>query len=141
MNGRLQWLGDLRGRALLVVLGCLICQLGLGYGYVFGPLARDIITEFGWTRAEYSAARAPQLFVIAAVSPLIGFLCVRFGARRILIAASILIGIAFLLFSRLQSLGQLYAIILLFGLALTGVGQAQDGRVRPSMAASEAESL
>lgn len=111
------------------MLGCLVCQLGLGYGYVFGPLARDIITEFGWTRAQYSGARAPQLFVIAAVSPLVGLLSVRFGARRILIASSILIGFAFVLFSRLQSLWQLYAIILLMGLALTGVGDITVGHL------------
>jgi len=122
-------LGDLRGRALWVVLGCLVCQLGLGYGYVFGPLARDIIGEFGWTRAEYSAARAPQLFVIAAMSPLVGLASSRFGARRILVVSSILIGIAFLLFSRLQSLWQLYAIIVLLGVALTGVGDITVGHL------------
>ena len=66
-----KFLPDLRGRVAWVILGCLVCQMGLGYGYTFGPLAPDIIAEFGWTRTMYSAARAPQLFVIALASPLI----------------------------------------------------------------------
>ena len=35
--------GDLSGRALWVVFGCLVCQIGLGYGYVLGPLAGDML--------------------------------------------------------------------------------------------------
>jgi sugar phosphate permease len=56
-------------------------------------------------------------------------LSVRFGAQRILIASSILIGASFLLFSQLQSLWQLYAIILLLGFALTGVGDITVGHL------------
>jgi sugar phosphate permease len=112
-----------------VILGCLVCQLGLGYGYVFGPLARDIIGEFDWTRAQYSGARAPQLFVIAAVSPLIGVLTVRFGARPILILSSLGVGACFLLFSQIQTLWHLYGVVLLLGLALAGVGDLTVGQV------------
>jgi MFS family permease len=112
-----------------VVLGCLVCQLGLGYGYVFGPLARDIISEFGWTRAQYSGARAPQLFVLAAMSPLVGVLTVRWGARPILILSSMLIGVCFFLFSQIQTLWHLYAVVLLLGLALAGVGDITVGQV------------
>ena len=28
-----------------VLLGCLVCQMGLGFGYVFGPLAPDILVN------------------------------------------------------------------------------------------------
>ncbi len=37
--------GDIRGRAAWVVFGCLVCQMGLGFGYVLNPLAREIIGE------------------------------------------------------------------------------------------------
>ena len=122
-------LGDLRGPGLWVVLGCLVCQLGLGYGYVFGPLAGDIIGEFGWTRAQYSSARAPQLFVIAAMSPLVGVLTVRWGARPILIVSSMLIGVCFLLFSQIQTLWHLYGVVLVLGLAIAGLGDLTVGQV------------
>jgi len=113
---------ELRGRAFWVVLGCLICQMGLGYGYVFGPLAVDILAEFEWTRAMYSAARAPQLFVIALASPLIGVLTVRFGARSVLTGATLLLALGFVAVSQMQAIWQLYAVTLLLGLSVTGLG-------------------
>jgi MFS family permease len=126
--GRL-WPDDLRGRAFWVVLGCLVCQMGLGYGYVFGPLARDLLDEFGWSRAEYSAARIPQLAVMAAASPLLGILTVRFGARPILIASTALLGIAFAGVSGISSLWQLDALIMLQGLVVTGLGDISVGQM------------
>ena len=52
--------GDIWGRAALVVLGCLLAQTGLAYGYVFPALAQDILGEMGWTRSQFSFARLPQ---------------------------------------------------------------------------------
>ena len=124
-----RWLGDIRGRGLGVVLGCLVCQMGLGFGYVFGPLAPDILEEFGWTRAIYSSARAPQLFVIALASPLVGAMTIRFGARRVLSGAALLLGIAFCLLSGLESLWQLTALVMMIGLAITGLGDITVGQV------------
>jgi MFS family permease len=123
------WPEDLRGRALFVVLGCLVCQMGLGYGYVFGPLARDLLDEFGWSRAEYSAARIPQLALMAAASPLLGVLTVRFGARPILVVSSALLGLAFAGVATITSLWQLYALYMLQGLAVTGLGDISVGQV------------
>ena len=63
-------LSSWKGPAGALVLGGLICQMGVGFGYVLGSLAGDIIGELGWTRTMYSSARAPQLFVIALCLPL-----------------------------------------------------------------------
>ncbi len=123
------WPEDLRGRAFWVVAGCLICQMGLGYGYVFGPLAKDLLGEFGWTRAQYSGMRIPQLAVMAAASPLVGVLTVRFGAQPILIASTALLGIAFAGVAGITSLWQLYALIMLQGLVVTGLGDISVGQV------------
>jgi MFS family permease len=126
---RLRWPEDLRGRAFWVVLGCLVCQMGLGYGYVLGPLAKDLLDAFGWTRAELSAARLPQLAVMAAASPLLGILTVRFGARPILIASTAMLGVAFAGVAGITSLWQLYALIMLQGLVVTGLGDISVGQV------------
>jgi len=123
------WPEDLRGRALLVVIGCLVCQMGLGYGYVFGPLARDLLDEFGWSRAQYSAARIPQLGLMAAASPLLGVLTLRLGARPILVVSSVLLGLAFAGVATITSLWQLYALYMLQGLAVTGLGDISVGQV------------
>jgi MFS family permease len=119
--------GDIRGRAFWVVLGCLVCQLGLGFGYVFGPLARDIIGDFDWTRAEYSFARTPQLFVTALASPVVGSLVIRYGARGVLAGGAVILGISFVLMSGMQSLWQYYALITLMGLSVTGLGDITVG--------------
>ena len=119
--------GDLRGRALWVVLGCLVCQLGLGFGYVFGPLAPDILAEFGWSRTEFSFARTPQLFATALTSPLVGFLVVRFGARGVLVSACLVLGLSFALLSGMQTLWHYYVLITLMGLSVTGLGDITVG--------------
>ena len=123
------WLGDLRGRAALVVLGCLICQLALGYGYVFPALAPMILPEFGWSRTEYTAVRVPQLLIMAIASPVLGVLVVRLGARRILLVAAVLIGCTFLLLSQMQQLWQLYALLMFGALGLVGLGDITVGQL------------
>lgn len=124
-----RWFGDLHGRALWVVLGGLICQMGLGFGYVFGPLAPFILEDLGWTRSMYSAARAPQLLVLALASPLVGVAAVRFGARPILVTATAVIGVSFLLFSQMTELWHLYTVVMVTGLALAGVGDITVGQL------------
>jgi len=112
-----------------VVAGCLVCQLALGYGYVFPPLAGLIMPDFGWTRTEYFAVRVPQLLVMAAASPLLGMLIVRHGARRTLLAAASLIGVAFLLLGWMQSLWHLYGLLMVSALALVGLGDISVGQL------------
>ncbi len=122
-------IGDIRGRGIGVLFACLVCQMGLGFGYVLGPLAGDIITELDWTRAMFSSARAPQLLVIALASPLVGYMTIRLGARRILAFAAVLLGVGFLLLSRMQSLWHFSVLIMILGLAMTGLGDITVGQV------------
>jgi predicted MFS family arabinose efflux permease len=116
-------------RALLVVLGCLVCQLALGYGYVFPPLAGFILPDFGWTRTEYFAVRVPQLLMMAAASPLLGILVARTGARRTLLASAALVAVCYLLLSRIEQLWHLYALLMLSALALVGLGDVSVGQL------------
>jgi MFS family permease len=121
--------GDLRGRALLIVFGALLCQMGLGFAYVLSPLAGDIIEEFGWSRTMYSSARAPQLFVIAAMSPIVGTLAVRFGALAVLATGATTLGFAFLLFAAMQDLWQMYALVMLLGMSVAALGDIAVGQL------------
>jgi predicted MFS family arabinose efflux permease len=120
--------GDMRGRALVVVLGCLVCQMGLAFGYVFSGLATDMLDEMGWTRGEFSFARIPQLAIMAAASPIVGTLVIRVGAKRVLTSAIALLGVTLLLMSRLDGLHQYYALMVLLGVGLTGVGDITVGQ-------------
>ncbi len=130
MGGRLrEHLGDLRGRALWIVFGCLVCQLGLGLGYVYGPLLEDITGDLGLSRAAFSSARAPILFVMAAASPLLGWLVLRVGVRPILVVSTLLIPLTFGWMSRAESLWQLFAGNAVFGLLTVGLGDITVGAV------------
>lgn len=120
---------DLRGRALLVVIGATMCQLGAGLGYVFGVLQKDIVAELGWTRTMFSAARAPIFLVIALASPIAGTLTVRFGSRPVVVAATLLLGAAYLIVAAMTELWHFYVANILIGLVVTGLGDVVIGSV------------
>jgi MFS family permease len=105
-----------------VVLACFVCQLGLGYAYLFSPLLREVTADLGWSRAEFAAARAPYFFVLAGASALLGHWSVRFGARPILVVSALCLGATFWLMSGMERLSELYLANLLYGLFMAGLG-------------------
>lgn len=121
--------GDVRGRAAVVVVACFVCQLGLGYAYLFSPLLREVTEDLGWSRAEFAAARAVYFPVLAVGSALAGRLTVRFGARPILLASSVCLGATFWLMSGIQRPVELYLVNVLYGLFMAGLGDVVIGGV------------
>ena len=115
------WLGDLRGRAAAVVFACFVCQLGLGYMYLFGPLLPEVTEDLGWTRAEFAAARWFYFGVLGSGLTVVGHLTARVGERLVLVVATVLIAVSFLLLARISELWQLYAANALFGVAMVGL--------------------
>jgi len=109
------------------LLGCLVCQMGLGFSYVFTTFLKPIVAEMGWTRTAFSAAGGPLLLSMALASPLIGNLTDRFGPRRVLALSTLLLAAALASFGGMQSLPHFYASSLLFGCALTGLGDIPVG--------------
>lgn len=110
-----------------VLLGCFVAQMGLGCGYVFGPTLKYIVAEFEWSRAAFSAGGAPLLLAMALASPLVGDLTERFGTRRVVALATLLLGTSLWLFSQMESLLTFYFTCALFGVALTGLGDIPIG--------------
>lgn len=105
-----------------VALGALVCQMGLAYGYTLSALAGEIQSDLAWTRTMYAGALGPQILVIALMSPLVGAATVRYGPKRVLVAASLLLGLSFLLLAGIDALWQLYALVVVMGLAFAGLG-------------------
>ena len=122
-------LGDLRGRALWVVLGCLICQLGLGFGYAISPLAPDILAEFGWTRAAYASAQGPQTLPIAFTSPLVGLLVARYGGRALLSAGAVVLAAGYGLMAGMHAWWQFALAWVVVGLGVAALGDIAVGAV------------
>jgi MFS family permease len=122
-------LGDIRGRALWVLLGCLVCQMGLGFGYAFAPIAPDLLAEFGWTRAALASARAPQVWVIALASPAVGLLTARYGARAVLASSASILAAAFAGVAAMQAWWQFALLWGVVGLGVAGLGDIAVGSV------------
>jgi MFS family permease len=121
--------GDFRGRAFWVVLGCLVCQMGLGFGYGVNALAPHILNEFGWSRALFSSAQGPQMFVIAFASPLVGVMVARHGARAVLTASALILAGAYAAMAGMQSWWHYAVAWAVSGLAVTGLGDISVGAV------------
>ena len=117
------------GRARWVVFGCFICQLGLGYGYVFGPLLKDITADLDLTRTAYGSARVATTVAMALASPVVGWLVVRVGARPVLVSSALLIVVTYVGLSRATNLTDLYVGCALLGLLTTGLGDVTIGAV------------
>jgi MFS family permease len=120
-------LGDMRGRAAWVVFGAMVCQLGLAYGFVLSPLAGGMIDEFGWTAAEYGAARSFQLPGMALATPVAGYLVLRLGARSIVLVSAAIMALAVFGMSRIDSLWQFMALTALMGVGMAGIGDITMG--------------
>jgi len=116
-------------RAGWVVAGALVCQMGLGFTYMYGPLLPEVTADMGWSRTQFNAAVAPRLWVQALASPLFGLLVVRVGARAVLTASALLMAIVGWGLSGIESPADLLAWNLVLGLVLVGVGDVTVAHV------------
>jgi MFS family permease len=66
---------------LVSVIGMMLGISALPF-YTLGVFAKPIIQEFGWSRGQYQGAFVAML-IGAATAPLVGYLCDRFGVRRV----------------------------------------------------------
>jgi MFS family permease len=78
-----------------IVLGavtlCLLASTGIRA--VFGVYIKPMEAEFGWSRGALSMAAALSLLLLGAVGPLFGRLADRWGPRRVIVMALILLGL------------------------------------------------
>jgi len=92
----------------------------LWYGFTafFDPL----MNEFGWSYTAISFAASLRGTEVALLDVFVGFLLDRFGSRRIILTASILICLGFLMLSQVHSLTTFYLSFVLISCGATGFG-------------------
>ncbi len=106
-----------------------MCQVGLGFAYVLAAVASPMIAELGLTRAEYGQGNGPQLALQALAAPLAGWLCVRAGARPVLLVSIAIQVAAICGMARVAGFGEYLFWMGVLGLGLAGTGDVTVGAV------------
>ncbi|MBI4296282.1 MAG: MFS transporter [Chloroflexi bacterium] len=104
----------------VVVMACLLIMVAIHGAWVsFGVFFNPLLVVLGSSRAALSGASSFAFLMMGAMSIAAGALSDRFGPRVIMTAAGALVGIGYLLMSRVDALWQVY----LF-LTIVGIGQS-----------------
>ena len=93
--------------------------------YIVGPFLTPMTEEFGWSRAEFTAARSIGQMIMAFTGFVIGGYIDRFGGRPFIVAGTLLLSVSVYSLGSVQTLGQW---LLLNGVALTA-GAAMIGNL------------
>ncbi len=110
-------------RDWLVVLACLVCQMGMGTGgYVFPVFMRPVGEELGWSRTLYAAANPIMSTCVALAGPLVGWLSDRRGPRLVLVVGSVLMSAGLLGASYMEQVWQFYVVAVVVGIAVACLG-------------------
>lgn len=121
------FLGESWRAWLALGIGVLAVSAHSALSFGMSPLLKPITEELGWTRSQYAAATNFRLVLLMLVAPFAGQLVDGLGARVVLAAGALAMGLGTLALSSVDSLAQLYAINL-----LVGPGQACIGSVAGS---------
>jgi len=106
----------------IIVFACFISSAVMwGTLYSFGVFFSPILAEFGWTRAQTSAAYSFCIILSAFLSILVGRLTDKFGPRPIMTACGLSLGLGYVLTSWITALWHLYIFYgLLIGFGMSG---------------------
>ncbi len=92
----------------IVAAASFIMVLIFAVHYAFGVFFKPVLTDFGWTRATTAGAFSLVWVTQGVVSILMGGLNDRFGPRMVLTVCGTLIGVGFMLMSRISAVWELY---------------------------------
>jgi MFS family permease len=115
-----------------LILGALtVCMLAAsGLRSVFGVYIKPLEADFGWSRAALSGAAAISLLLLGATGPFAGRLADRWGPRRVIVLALVLLGVGTIGMAAVQSLWHVYvAAGLLMAVGAGGLGLATGSAV------------
>lgn len=84
-----------------------------GARFLFGVVLKPVSEELGWDRASLTAAVTIGMVALALCQPFVGVLVDRLGAKRVLVAGTLLLGVVLV---PLSSVTQLWQVYLLYGL-------------------------
>lgn len=106
-----------------IVTACFLLSFCSGGTFILGFTAffEPITNEFGWSYTQVSLAASLRGANVGLLAPLVGFLVDRWGPRRLLFGGIILLGLALILMSRINSLVMLYGIFFIVAIGMSGL--------------------
>jgi len=93
---------------------------GIGY-YVYPIILKPLTVEFGWSRTDVSWVVSFFSLAVGILGPLVGRLCDRQGARKVMLTSLPFFAVGLYLFSLIQSLWHLYAVYTLISIGIAGL--------------------
>jgi MFS family permease len=107
---------------IVVVVAFFIMVVSWGLYAVFGVFFTPLLTEFGWTRAMTSGAFSLSMVLHGVLGIAMGGLNDRFGPRLVLTFCGFLLGVGYLLMSRVSTMWQLYLFYgVMIGIGISGI--------------------
>lgn len=103
---------------IIVAVSFITMSLAGTARYSFSVFYVPILEEFGWSRGATAAAFAIHMLIYAAAAPLVGLLLDRFGPRRTMPLAALIIALVLAGSSRMTLLWQFYLALGLLGFGL-----------------------
>jgi MFS family permease len=103
---------------IVVVAALCIMMVNTGTQSAFGVFFKPMLTDFGWTRTITSSAFSLSMLVSGLSAVVMGRLTDKFGPRLVMTICGLLIGLGYLLMSRISNVWQMY----LFYGVIVGVG-------------------
>jgi MFS family permease len=110
-----------------LAVGILAVTAHAASSVVLSILMKTMTAELGWSRSDFAAGATVRILAMTAMLPFAGRLVDRFGARAVLAAGALGIGLCVLAVSRVETLGQFVVVS-----AVMGPGQACVGAVAAS---------
>ncbi|MFC2066520.1 MFS transporter [Chloroflexota bacterium] len=105
---------------VVAIAGAVVFFAAGNFQYSFGVFVKPLINHFGWSRAAISGSVSIRFIVSGIVSTIAGALSDRYGPKKFILIGIILVGLSYMLTSRITDLWQLYIFLgLLTGLGLT----------------------
>ncbi|MDD5082364.1 MAG: MFS transporter [Dehalococcoidales bacterium] len=107
-----------------VVIGAAFTISLFLYGLVgsgFSALIEPLRNQFGWSYTQISIAGSLRGLETGILAPLMGILVDRWGPRRLVLIGTIMVGLGFILLSRVTSLGLFYTVYALIALGFSGL--------------------
>ena len=107
-----------------IIVACVFVILFVAFGsaYSFSTFFESLQMEFNTSRSSVSFVFSIAGFIYFSLGALSGQIADRFGSRRVIIFGVLVVSISFLSASRVQSMGQIYAV---YGLGIgIGIGSA-----------------